>query len=656
MNDHTWDPLEEGEKNETEIRSASQKRQIKNILKSYVGMYDPFSELIQNAMDAVDRRAIETPGHKPEIWFTIDLQQNSFEIIDNGVGFKEKEFRSFLAPNISFKEAGKARGHKGVGATYIAYGFDHLQMATKGPNHTFVGEITQGRAWVEDKEGVVTRPVIRKTNTVYKVFDTLDRGSLFRIKFGDSNTRPKDLSWYQASTAEQWRYLLLTKTPLGVISISGAESQVKFNLSVVDKNGTITSVTNEKSSYLYPHKLIASSVNLDDVRKAQAALQSKGQDSSQVPQRFFKTSGIYEFLQTEELKQFRQWKNTENAISLIEEYKISAYGYFGYSTQIWDHLNDVVARLRKNYRFLKGGLQLANNHMIQGELLVIPLTSDTGYQNQCHIVVHFQNADPDLGRKGFQPELKEIAESISVAIVNRLKSWKRLLKPDTGAQATIDRDTELHNWLRKQEDHETAAPLKLTNEHFFIPTKKISILSTPQSEQDVIVLFSQLLAGGVIRGIKLLATSQTMQYDGVFRFVITPPPEHLQFDEKENPLGIVDAQVSAEKRSPPKILEYKYCVDGLIRDFESGEKTQKDISLVIAWSMGKLWRKSYEITSLIDSANISHREYHGVTHIMRSQNTVLHAIILEELIQYLNDPSEAQRQQERRYSDVAEEA
>ena len=654
MNDHTWDPLEEGEKNETEIRSASQKRQIKNILKSYVGMYDPFSELIQNAMDAVDRRATGVTGFKPELWITIDLQQNSFEIIDNGVGFKEKEFRSFLAPNISFKEAGKSRGHKGVGATYIAYGFDHLQMATKGPGHTFVGEITQGRAWVEDKEGVVTRPVIRKTDAVYNVFDTLERGSLFRIKFGGSNTRPKDLSWYQASTAEQWRYLLLTKTPLGVISFTGQEAQVKFNLSVVDKNGTITNISNESSSYLYPHKLISSSINLDDVRKAQDALQKRGQDASQIPQKFFKTSGIYEFVSTEDLRQFRQWAKIDYALTLIDEYKISVYGYFGYSTQIWDHLNDEVAKLRKGYRFLKGGLQLSNNHMIQGELLVIPLTSDTGYQNQCHIVVHFQNADPDLGRKGFQPELKEIAETISVAMVNRLKSWKRLLKPDTGAQTTIDRDTEIHNWLRKQEDHETSAPLNITSEHFFIPTKKISILSTPQSEQDVIVLFSQLLAGGVIRGIKLLATSQTMQYDGVFRFVITPPPEHLQFDEKGNPLGIVDAQVTVEKRSPPKILEYKYCVDGLIRDFESSEKNQKDISLVIAWSMGSLWKKSYEVTSLIDVANINHREYHGITHIMRSHNTTLYAIILEELIQYLNNPSEAQALQRSRYADTME--
>jgi hypothetical protein len=50
----TWDPLEE--KPTTELVGAAIKRQIKNILKSYTGYYDLFSELIQNSLDALDER------------------------------------------------------------------------------------------------------------------------------------------------------------------------------------------------------------------------------------------------------------------------------------------------------------------------------------------------------------------------------------------------------------------------------------------------------------------------------------------------------------------------------------------------------------------------------------------------------------------------
>ncbi|WP_279496895.1 hypothetical protein [Aeromonas veronii] len=89
-------------------------------------------------MDAVDRRALSGEnGYKRKLWLTIDLLENSFSITDNGVGFNEKEFKAFLAPNISFKNGGSTRGNKGVGATYIGYGFDYLQFGTKGNGHEF---------------------------------------------------------------------------------------------------------------------------------------------------------------------------------------------------------------------------------------------------------------------------------------------------------------------------------------------------------------------------------------------------------------------------------------------------------------------------------------------------------------------------------------
>lgn len=116
MAEKSWDPLQASSTTvDAEIISSAQKRQIKNILKSYVGMYDPFSELIQNAMDAADRRASELKenGYERRLWLTIDLRENSFAITDNGIGFKEKEFKSFLAPNISFKDGETSRGNKG---------------------------------------------------------------------------------------------------------------------------------------------------------------------------------------------------------------------------------------------------------------------------------------------------------------------------------------------------------------------------------------------------------------------------------------------------------------------------------------------------------------------------------------------------------------
>ncbi len=89
-----FDPLKNTEQFDTDIINAAKKREIRNILKSYVGIYDSFSELIQNAMDAVDKKAeVADDSYKKKIWIRINLKENLFSITDNGIGFSQQEFQ-----------------------------------------------------------------------------------------------------------------------------------------------------------------------------------------------------------------------------------------------------------------------------------------------------------------------------------------------------------------------------------------------------------------------------------------------------------------------------------------------------------------------------------------------------------------------------------
>ena len=75
-----WDPLQTGS-DDLEFVLAAQKREIRNILKSYTGYYDLFSELIQNSLDAVEKRSEEgSPGYRPEIWITIDIHKDTVSV------------------------------------------------------------------------------------------------------------------------------------------------------------------------------------------------------------------------------------------------------------------------------------------------------------------------------------------------------------------------------------------------------------------------------------------------------------------------------------------------------------------------------------------------------------------------------------------------
>lgn len=139
-----FDPLDlKASQSEAAIHAL--KREIRNILSSYVGWYDPFAELIQNALDSVEQKLrleVEQKGEKttyvPQIRIIINIRDNTLTVTDNGVGLTKEQFQQFLTPNLSFK-SGPTHGHKGVGATYIAYGFNYMQVATRTAQFQAIG-------------------------------------------------------------------------------------------------------------------------------------------------------------------------------------------------------------------------------------------------------------------------------------------------------------------------------------------------------------------------------------------------------------------------------------------------------------------------------------------------------------------------------------
>ena len=98
-----------------------------------------------------------------------------------------------------------------------------------------------------------------------------------------------------------------------------------------------------------------------------------------------------------------------------------------------------------------------------------------------------------------------------------------------------------------------------------------------------------------------------------------------------------------------QVLEYKYSLNGLIEDIESGVKNTNDINLVVAWEAGERYKDNYIIESLLIAGNEGLRRYHGVTHHLHDANTneyVCDLILLQDLILYLNDKNESDILQE----------
>lgn len=646
---NTIDPLNLNESEYGTVLRQSRRRELSNIIKSYVSPYDVFSEAIQNALDAIDRRRMLLEGngvknYKGMISIHIDLDKDEITITDNGTGFEALEFKAFVAPNMSFHKGNDhgTRGNKGVGASYLAFGFDYFCVNTISSTFAYCGELNKGRSWVDgndddDSPKIISCAPLEKQNIT-------DTGTSILIRVGGANTKPKTMKYFSANTPKEWGHLLKAKTPLGAVGEPPANTTC--TISVV-KNGAV-SIEEIELGYTYPHKFINSPLDLDDFLQWQSEAVKKNHDATNIPAKYKKRSGIYKNYDEKELLDLGGGWSSEEA-DLIRLHSVNAYAIFMHSTDVWDFINDKQMGLRKGLRILRGGLLIANNGMIQGEYLVIPLTSTIGYQKQCHVVVHLTNADPDLGRKGFQPEVRQLCEEISKRIVNNsLKRFRHLLKPNTQTDGEDEKEKKLAEWIREQEEFQKKFPLTLTNKHFFKPKNEISIVSIPQKEQDVIALFNQLIAGGVIRSINLLATSQTMQYDGVYRYVISSDEGTYAFDGDSNPLGLEPEKLK-NFESQPKVLEYKHNLDYLIQDFHNEEKRADDVNLAICWEMGSLWKEDFECTSYLLDDNISHRNYHGLTHQLNSATSRIDVVVLSELIQYLEDYEGSQTWQKARY-------
>ena len=172
----------------------------------------------------------------------------------------------------------------------------------------------------------------------------------------------------------------------------------------------------------------------------------------------------------------------------------------------------------------------------------------------------------------------------------------------------------------------------------------------------MIVLFNQLIAGGVIRGIKLLATSQFDKYDGIFRYYVSAPIGNHIYDKLRNPLGVQELSHSEPFISKkPYVLEYKHNLDALVHDFETEEKNEREIDLAVAWEIGSEWRKRFHVTSLLDFDNLQHRPFHGLTHVFNDENSGdrrFYAVILGELIDFLNDADGVQADQKKKYGTI----
>jgi hypothetical protein len=615
---------------------AATQRAVLNILKSYTGYFDVFSELTQNALDAIDARKRLGVNFTPKISIDINISGGVITVSDNGIGMDEGELRYCFRPSVSFKLRKEARGHKGVGATFLAYGFESICVWTVKNGAKLAVRLANGRTWAESINDYKSRPKLEDISGESSA-KFPESGTVVEIVIGKSN-RP-DLTWWNATAAWQWLEILRIKTPLGGVYLKGDSSNFgdrQVEVKVTDLAGNATQATTEKVEYLYPHDLKIFQ-RIKSVKDAHEQTQGCHGDSLKIPSDFKNLSAMWEIWTCEDMLNDEDsfWNScfTDAEKKLLLLHDVTVYAFFASTAKAWTEHQVEHLKIRKAPVLLKGGYQIASDFMVQGDLNVIPLTSTIGYQANTHIVVHFRDGNPDMGRKVFQPEIKELAERCSRQCVNIFKRFLHLMREDTGAP-TFDESAELYEWQKAQERYAEANPLPSK-----VGESEIFYVSKPQTEQDVIALFHQLIGAKILRGYKFLSISQILRYDGCFRIDYTSA-DSITYSPDTQPLG-VNQSASKSKLSKPLVLEFKSDLDSLISDVEKEIKCLDDIDLLVCWSMGDAALSRFRIRSYLLPNEGSGRRYFGATHALYSEKVLKFEILcLEDLFGFFERPDE----------------
>lgn len=255
-----YDPLEALARGDSRLLDHVAHQNVSNILKSYTGTYDLFSEAIQNAMDAIQKKSQDASSsaasYSPRIWVHISLRDKSVTVVDNGIGMTEEQFKMCFTPNVSFKRDLGLRGQKGVGATFLAYGYNYIKLQSKQGEQACGAVLRGGRQWAEDRSSRILRPRFEAVAFDCAELAQLESGTSVQVAITGGSERPKQLDWQGARTARQWFDVLRIKTPLGGVYLTTPPFRPVVSITVTDTLGTTTAHQADSAEYCYPHEIL----------------------------------------------------------------------------------------------------------------------------------------------------------------------------------------------------------------------------------------------------------------------------------------------------------------------------------------------------------------------------------------------------------------
>jgi len=657
-----------------QIAQSGLRERVKELARGYRNSWDIFSELIQNSVDAINRRyrilndpdfylydvfrkqyeIASNPKYMGIINITLDVLNKTLEITDNGVGIENTNIEKFLLPDESGKALGKEYGFKGYGLTFVAFISREFHLRSR----FFLSEDTYEIGldglfdWLVDENNKVQFPnaPIPTATVSEEKMDGESCNALVRVRLeSDYDTRFSVIAAIDSAFKliescehlDRFEYVLRSRTAIGntrplfnkapIVPI-----EVKLKVKFANK-------TREKKEipyrFYHPREHREIDANYYDFADYVQRL-------TQVPPPLY-FRGLYHTV-------------TGQSVGTRKPIECDIAMLAASSTRLYNIENDLgLDEVDAEDVTISYGVYLAIDGMPTG--IRIDDWDNRGTDRRRYYIVVDAALDAsnqlDSGRKGISDHYARLISE---------QAWHLLTTTKIGnsgafslfATRNLDYGRASTTILPTQDFQQKVNATRQTGnkheqEHEALiqkVRKYTSLLYLPTSEQEVIVMFYDLLSRRVIKGYKTVYLSSKAPYDAGFEYEIECNDSNVH---PEDPLGIGKTLVQDLRRKksakyvhkdhysgitqlPELCVEFKQTVGQCLEElFRRGtDKDPNTINILITWDdtiSPSIPSTSYTLDTMQDNRRL----YHATTHklgLVGQHYTEIPCIVLKEVL------------------------
>ena len=548
------------------------KTMLKGIMGSYDNPWDLLAELSQNSVDAIRSQGTE----EDLISFEFDQEIATIKVSDTGTGIDPSDAEDLFSPFGTNKDDdSNTIGEKGVGLKYAIFSTRHFVLESYHKKGSFRVTVEGAADWLRS----------RSKELFFASFISIDNpdaktGTKISLVLDDAEHPLLSLSFAQIKT------LLLTKTAVGStksIWKNGGNEDFECSLSV-KQQGQKTKLETFECRYLLPTDILTKKISIDEFDEwRMSSNPSDNQKRTKLKDKIIWDEGVYTTAGRDVrfwsciMPSYDQWFKASKKLGIVSE---SEFDDYTQETHFYGFHPDIC---------------LATKGMPTTVSVEFHPRGDAGYKIQFFTIIEDDNLSFDIGRKGASvgPSTIAMYKRITQTQFSKMLKFKRFLRGNAGNVVDQFARKDLFNEIDGLPD------LESSNSKFLKwPNKQ---------EATVAAIFYEMMGKGYFEGFRPLITGYRDTYD-----------------------------LTGKVGKDEIILEFKYDLLALFKDFASPVKMFEDIDVAVIWELTpEARKKAKDINLLISSVDKDDRtNFPTIHHIMQADfNRPIEILEIRKLIE-----------------------